>query len=154
MDYLTQLREIQNILGELDFESSLLLENETGSPDMILVKFENNKGEPQSLAISFMPLSQDLEGSIFIQFYYEYPFALQSPCPDELKTLINNINRQLPLGHFNTNIAWNQIYFKYVLANPKEYSTDIEQLSDILDVILFALPHFEHDFSNFRKKTD
>ena len=151
MDYLTPLREIQNILNELDFESSLLSESDTGSLDMILVKFQNNKGESQSIAVSFMPLSEELEGSHFIQFYYEYPFAIQSPCPDGLKTLINNINRQLPLGHFNTNVAWGQIYFKYVLAVSSEHPVVTEQMGDILDIILFALPHFENEFSNFRK---
>lgn len=151
MNDLTQLQKIQNILNDLDYESSLISENETGSMAMILVKFENNKEEVQSLAISFMPLSEEFEDSRFIQFYYEYPFLIQSPCPNELKTLIQNVNRQLPLGHFNTNISWNQIYFKYVLTLPGESSVNTEQLADILDIILFPIPHFENEFSEFKK---
>ena len=151
MDYLTKLRDIQNIVGDLDFETSLLLESETGAPDMILVKFQNTKEEVQSMAISFMPLSEELEGSVFIQFYYEYPFHLPTPCPNELKTLIQNVNRQLPLGHFNTSISWNQIYFKYVLALSKESSLDMDHLADILDMILYPIQHFENEFSDFKQ---
>jgi hypothetical protein len=151
MNDLTQLRKIQNIVSELGYESSLLSESETGSLDMILVKFQNNKHEVQSLAISFMPLNDELESSLFIQFYYEYPFLLKTPCPNELKTLIQNVNRQLPLGHFNTNVAWNQIYFKYVLALSKEGSFLAGHLSDILDMILFPIPHFENEFSDFKQ---
>lgn len=151
MNDLNQLKKVQNILSELDYESSLLSESETGSLDMILLKFQNNKKQVQSLAISFMPLSDELEVSRFMQFYFEFPFLIQSPCPNELKTLIQNVNRQLPLGHFNTNIAWNQIYFKYVLAMSEKDFVDEDQLADIIDVILFAITHFENEFSEFKK---
>jgi len=150
MDDLTQLRRIQNNLKELDFESTVLSKSETGSLDMISVKFMSSNDEIQSLVISFMPLSNELEGSFFIQFYYEYPFLIKSPCPNELKTLINNVNRQLPLGHFNTTIAWSQIYFKYVLALSNKSSILSDQLGDIMDMLIFAIQHFEEDFSGFK----
>lgn len=150
MDELTLLRKIQNNLKELDFESTLLPQSETGSIDMLSVNFMNDNNEIKTLVISFMPLSNELEGSVFIQFYYEYPFLIKSPCPNELKTLINNINRQLPLGHFNTNVAWSQIYMKYVMAASKENFLTTGQLSDIMDMFIYAIQHFEKDFSDFK----
>ncbi|MEE4286472.1 MAG: hypothetical protein V2I31_09995 [Mariniphaga sp.] len=151
MDDLKLLRGIQENLEEIDFESIILPENETGSGNMLSVKFRNNHDEDQSLIINIMPLSNDLEGSSFIQFYYEYPFLIPSPCPGELKTLINNINRQLPLGHFNTNIAWSQIYYKYVLALSLKTTVFADQLSDIMDMIIYSVQHFEEEFSVFKK---
>ena len=151
MDDLAQLRKIQNILQELEFETQLFTTNETGSVDLLAVKISADEEETQSMAINFMPLADELEGSSFIQFYYEYPFLLQSPCPNELKTLIQNVNRQLPLGHFNTNVAWSQIYFKYVLANPVENSLTTGQLTDIMDMVVYSVQHFENEFSAFQK---
>jgi hypothetical protein len=151
MDDLKLLRGIQENLEEIDFESIILPENETGSGNMLSVKFRNNHDEDQSLIINIMPLSNDLEGSSFIQFYYEYPFLIPSPCPGELKTLINNINRQLPLGHFNTNIAWSQIYYKYVLALSLKTTLFADQLRDIMDMIIYSVQHFEEEFSVFKK---
>jgi hypothetical protein len=151
MDDLKLLRGIQENLEEIDFESIILPENETGSGNMLSVKFRNNHDEDQSLIINIMPLSNDLEGSSFIQFYYEYPFLIPSPCPGELKTLINNINRQLPLGHFNTNLAWSQIYYKYVLALSLKTTVFADQLSDIMDMIIYSVQHFEEEFSVFKK---
>ena len=152
MDDLKLLRGIQDNLEKIDYESTILPKSETGSWNMLSVKFRNNREEIQSLVINAMPLSNDLEGSSFIQFYYEYPFLIPSPCPGELKTLIQNVNRQLPLGHFNTNLAWNQIYFKYVLALSTKTSLLVDQLSDIMDTIIYAIQHFEKDFSVFKKE--
>lgn len=146
------LRGIQENLKEIDFESTFLPESETGSGNMLLVKFRNNRDEDQSLIINIMPLSNDLDGSSFIQFYYEYPFLIPSPCPGELKTLIQNVNRQLPLGHFNTNIAWSQIYYKYVLAQSFKTELFADQLSDIMDMIVYSVQHFENEFSAFSRK--
>lgn len=152
MDDLKLLRGIQENLKGIDFESKILPKNETGSWDMLSVQFRNNREEIQSLVINVLPLSDDLEGSSFIQFYYEYPFLIPSPCPGELKTLIQNVNRQLPLGHFNTNVAWNQIYFKYVLVLSVKTTLITDQLSDILDMIIYAIGHFENEFAVFRNE--
>jgi hypothetical protein len=151
MDDLKLLRGIQASLEEIDYKSTILPKSETGSWDMLTVKFMNNREEDQTLVISVMPLSNELEGSFFIQFYYEYPFLIPSPCPGELKTLIQNVNRQLPLGHFNTNVAWSQIYYKYVLALSLETTLFTDQLSDIMDMIIYAIQHFEKEFSVFKK---
>ena len=151
MNDLKLLRGIQDNLKEIDYESTILPKSETGSWDMLSVKFRNNREEEQSLMIHVMPLSNDLEGSSFIQFYYEYPFLIPSPCPGELKTLIQNVNRQLPLGHFNTNVAWSQIYYKYVLALSLKTTVFADQLSDIMDMIIYAIQHFEKEFSVFKK---
>lgn len=152
MDDLKLLRGIQENLERIDFESTILTENETGSGNMLSVKFRNNRDEDQSLIINIMPLSNDLDGSSFIQFYYEYPFLIPSPCPGELKTLIQNVNRQLPLGHFNTNLAWSQIYYKYVLALSLKTTVFANQLSDILDIIIYSVQHFENEFSAFSRE--
>lgn len=151
MDYFSHLSTIQKILNELEFDSLLLPASETGSMDMILLKFQlENYDEQQSLAISLMPLSDELDGSVFVQFYYEYPFLIPSPFPDGLKNLINNTNRQLPLGHFNTTIAGSQISFKYVLALQKNELVKTDNLSDVLDMVLFAISHFRNEFSRFK----
>ncbi len=152
MDDLKRLRGIQTSLEEIEYKSTILPKSETGSWDMLSVKFMNNREEDQTLVISVMPLSNELEGSFFIQFYYEYPFIIPSPCPGELKTLIQNVNRQLPLGHFNTNVAWSQIYYKYVLAMSLETTLYTDQLSDIMDMIIYAIQHFEKEFSVFKKE--
>jgi hypothetical protein len=151
MDDLTLLRGIHGNLEKIEYESTILPKSETGSWDMISVKFRNNREEDQTLVINLMPLSNDLDGSSFIQFYYEYPFFIPSPCPGELKTLIQNVNRQLPLGHFNTNLAWSQIYFKYVLALSTKTSLLADQLSDIMDTIIYTIQHFEHEFLVFKQ---
>lgn len=151
MDDLPQLAAIQNHLKELNFESVLLPKSETGSLNMLSLKFLNNDEVEQTLIINYLPLGNDLEGSVFIQFYYEYPFHITSPFPNELKTLIHNVNRQLPLGHFNTTVSWSQICYKYILAQSNQVSIQIDQLNDILDMILFSIQHFEKGFSEFQK---
>ena len=72
--------------------------------------------------------------------------------PNELKILINNINRELPLGHFNITVSGIQVYFKYVLAISSTNKINDLHLTDVIDMCTFAMKHFKGDFVEFAKK--
>ena len=147
------LQAIQLILEGMDYETNLLRKSNDIPMDMLTVKLDQeDEGSDQQFVISVMPLSDDLEGSNFIQIYYEYPFMVDIPAADGLKNTLINVNRQLPLGHFNLTALGAQVYFKYVLASPMNLTFDAGHVSDFIDMCTFAMTHFEGEFKAFAKK--
>ena len=148
------LKGIQALLKDLDLTGHILEKSEEVHQDLLVTDFEDTDLESPTFVFTILPLDEDLDGSQFIQLYYEYPFQYVGLIPNELKNVINNSNRQLPLGHFNLAVTGQQIYYKYVLAFPTDAVMNVDTLSDVLDMCLFGIENFEEDFKVFATVSD
>lgn len=135
-----KLEEIKRVIEELEYECKLIERGDLSPIDMILVSIEE---EESDFAVSILPLSEELEGSYFIQFYYEYPFEISREIYDTTSAKIHNTNRLLPLGHFNFTISGIQVYYKYVFALPENSAITETNFSDIIDMIVYSVSSFK-----------
>lgn len=145
--YIEVLKSFQGILDSLDFQTQLHPKSDDNRYDIISITLPDD--ENQSFSANLLPLEDSLEGSYFIQIYYEFPFLVPIPCPDGLKNTLINVNRQLPIGHFNLTIMGSKVYYKYILAYPIMADFNQEHLGDIMDMAIFGMTHFEPNFSVF-----
>ncbi len=135
-----KLKDIKSIIEHLNYNCKWVAKGQDNPYAMLLVSVDE---EEPIFAISILPLSEDLEGSLFVQFYYEYPIALSSENFNKIADQIHLVNRQLPLGHFNFNLSNIQVYYKYVLAMDVNPEINTENFSDIIDMVVFAISNFK-----------
>lgn len=142
---LKKLQEFKTIIEQFDYTCNIIEKGELTPVDMLLVSLEDDS---QAFAISILPLSEDLDGSFFVQFYYEYPFEISPNDYSQIGSNIITVNRQLPLGHFNYTISNQQVYFKYVFALPIKANLEPANIADIVDMVVFAISNFGRFFES------
>ena len=139
MNDLEELKSIQLILKQLDYESTLLKKSEDLPLEMLSVALDpDEKGRQQFLTIAIYPMDDELDDAKFIQFYLQSEFIVEKQNLQRVSMEIQSVNRQLPLGHFNLSADEDKLYFKYVLAVPRKLSITDLFLADIMDMCCFS----------------
>jgi len=105
----------------------------------------------REMAVFFIPVGEELDGSAFLQFLYQ----LATPVPAEqvqaVHAALNEVNRQLPLGHFATTAGDALVYYKYVLAFPTQAAVSAAHFADILDMAIFSIGRMEDTLAELIK---
>jgi len=137
--HLKQLQHLQALAGQADYRSSIL-EQASGVPFDILSIFlgEEDEDNEEHLDMVFYPESADLDGSNFLQFFYQYPFTLSDTGGQAVIQILPHINNRLSLGHLGISFGEKKVQFKYVLALPLEAKIDELNFRDILDMCIHA----------------
>lgn len=139
MTPLDQLKSIRSALAELDYSATLLEISEDVPLDMLSVELDCTEDKPYPvLTIAFYPMDDDLDEARFVQFYLQADFEVKPENVDRLGTEIRAANRDMPLGHFNLSREEDQLYFKYVLALPRNNAPDAVFIGDIVDMCAYA----------------
>jgi hypothetical protein len=134
-----ELLEIQSIVEQLGYAVVLIPKSVDVPIDILSVPIEDDtQDSAMYLNISFYPLGDELDGSEFVQFYFQYPFEIGNDCLDLVLQKLSAVNRELPLGHFNIAEAEDRLYFKYVLALPQNQEVEPLHINDILDMCIYA----------------
>ncbi|ERM81262.1 hypothetical protein P872_10745 [Rhodonellum psychrophilum GCM71 = DSM 17998] len=133
------LAKIQTAAEKLGYETQLYPQSEEHPLELLALTVGEDGEENKYLGITVYPLDEELEGSQFLQFFYEYPQKISGDQKERFRIRLSELNRLLPLGHFNFNEMENRIYFKYVLVLPNEKEVDLAFLNDLLDMCLFAI---------------
>lgn len=134
--HLQQLKHLQALAVQADYRSTLL-EQAAGAPLDILSVFLDEEDD-EHLDLVFFPESAGLDGSDFLQFYYQYPFTLSESGNQAVIQILPHINNRLSLGHLSINFGEARVQFKYVLALPLSASLDVRHFNDILDMCIHA----------------
>ena len=71
-------------------------------PTLVLQPPHDENELPRTTMLNFVPLPDGGEYTDFIQFYLEFPFDLSHYGEAELLRTVDELNRQLPLGHVMT----------------------------------------------------
>lgn len=137
------LRRLEAVVEQLGYSVELLTKSEELPVEMLSIKLEEDgKNRPQFLTLTSYPLGDELDASNFIQFYFQYPFEISKAHSARILQAIPAVNQQLPLGHFNISADENSLYFKYVLALPKNQKVKPLFLNDVLDMCIYAQEHY------------
>jgi len=137
LDY---LEKIKIIMEELNYDVELDLISEDKSEDALYLNLKEDCELDQDLIITVYPYEDDLDGSVFIQFFSQYNVDAQKI--DDIYIKCNEINRTVVLGNFNISENTENIYFKYMLALNKDSKISAEFIADIIDMNLDALERF------------
>ena len=128
------LEEIKNILSSNGFH--VTIQKHGVLSGLTLEKFQENPPFAQPISIIQFPEEENLDGSVFIQFYFE---STQDISANNLVyPEILEINRLLPLGHFNLTKENKKLSYKYVFTAPKNGAIDEGMITDIIDMVIYA----------------
>ncbi len=142
-----ELRKLGSVVEQLGYSVELLSKSEDLPVDMLSLRLEEDgKNRPQFLTLTIYPLGDELDASSFIQFYFQYPFEISKPHRTQVLQELPAVNQQLPLGHFNISADESRLYFKYVLALPRNLEVAPLFLNDVLDMCIYAQAHFLEQF--------
>ncbi|VAW68445.1 hypothetical protein MNBD_GAMMA10-3041, partial [hydrothermal vent metagenome] len=103
----------------------------------------------QFLVLSIYPMGDELDGSDFIQFYFQYPFEMDKAHKAQILLQQQLANQQLALGHFNLDADDRFVYFKYVYAGVKNTEPTPALLCDVLDMCVYAQVAYLEQFECF-----
>jgi len=157
------LQRLKSTLETIGYTAAVLEQAGGGPLDILSVALEaDSQNREQQLTLAVYPLSEDLEGSTFIQFFTQYPFELSANCLTSIERILPTINNKLALGHFGISPCQTELHFKYVLALPlgfampddNEFSSEGRSaiapgcLSDVLDMCIFAHTYYAETFES------
>ena len=138
------LRSLSDIISGLGFPVNFLDVDQTHSTPMLAV-LEDEEDKDSFLFIAILPDSTELDGSVFVQYYMQYPFPIAEHRREALALQLMEANNDLPVGHFSLSED-HYLYFKYVLVMPQPYDIRPEFIVDVLDMCFFAFDHYYDSF--------
>lgn len=142
-----KLHQLGTAIEGLGYAVELLHKSEELPVDMLSIPLEDDtKHRPQVLTLTVYPLDDEMDASHFVQCYFQYPFEIRAEHRPQVLEALAAANRELPLGHFNTLPDANGVYFKYVLALPRNGDIGELFLNDVLDMCLYAQEHYLDPF--------
>ena len=135
MNYLEELEKMKAVLEQLDYKCEVLRKSTDLPLDMLSVMIGEDGDSQQYLTIAIYPMQDGLDDSKFVQFYFQAPFEISMDNLGKVLAKIQQVNRQLPLGHFNLSAEVDKLYYKYVLTVPRDMEWKPKFLSDIMDML-------------------
>jgi hypothetical protein len=121
-------------------------------PSLVVELPDDDHGFPRDLVMNFIPLPEAGEFTDFLQFYIELPYDLSGIEKNELLATIDDLNRQLPLGHCVTikprpDLKYpNSIGVRYICAFSNEREIDDGCLLEMLMLFMFSCDAVELRF--------
>jgi len=146
-------KQIKEALEALDVDVCDSFEDiELPNYGLILQYVEDEEEEPQNIMFSILPDEDELDGSVFVQWAYQYPYRVVEDAYLEVVKTIAQINHELPLGSIEIFFDDNTLLFKYVLALQKDMQITIPFINDIFGMVLYAVGGFMERFEALEKK--
>lgn len=147
--HLQQLQHLQKLAGQLRYEATITKQAPDVPFDILSIRISDEDSEEEEhLDMVFYPENAGLDGSDFLQFFYQYPFHLSDDGIQEVMQILPSINNRMSLGHLSINFNEKKVQFKYVLALPLEAKIDELHFSDILDMCVHTPALFREVIQN------
>ena len=138
------------LVKKTGYEVEFLQQSEELPLSMLSIRLEKDwKDIPQFLILSIYPMGDELDGSDFIQFYFQYPFEMDKSKKYQILLEQQTANQQLALGNFNLDADDQYVYFKYVHAATKNTELTLALLCDVLDMCVYAQDAYLEKFEGF-----
>jgi len=141
-------KQIKQALEELDVDVFDSFEDiELPNYGLVLQFVEDEEEVPQNILFSILPDEDELDGSVFVQWAYQYPYEIIEDAYLEVVKAVTQINHELPLGSIEIFFEDNTLLFKYILALQKESEITTPFISDVFGMIIYAVEGFNERFS-------
>lgn len=143
---LSPLKTIQTLLDQNDFETFFHEKSENQpfeSLEVILESLEEGNDNEYKLSLHYVNEIAQAFGAVdeaediqLLEFFTEFPGAIQSGAFNEVARLILNLNRMLPVGNFGINEVNQSVYFQYNLG------LDTVSITEVLLLEVLGMIHF------------
>lgn len=142
------LQKLESLLKEMEFEASLLGEQNGDFPQesMVVLLEPDHAARERQLYISFFPDDEEFEGSRLIQFYTQIPTTLTTENRQSLLWFLPLMNNRCAIGHFGLTNEMDAIQFRYVYTWQKKLEPAWGHLKDILDLMIYTPDMFTEFF--------
>jgi len=140
-----KLKEIEKIALELGYEVALDLISENKSANMLRIDLGEECELDQDLTVMIYYDADDLDGSVFIQFFSQYEDEVSNVT--EAYKRCAQMTRNTSLGHFNLSEDETRVYYRYMLAIDQKLVLRAEFINDILDMAVYAIEEFSQSHS-------
>ncbi len=145
------LQIIQNQILPLGYKAQFIEEfNELPFKVLLVYPYEEDeKPELKDWALNFtvFPMGDDLDGSVFLQMYWEYNLKVSSDNRSKVAEKLIDINFQLPLGSLGISPETGSIYFRMVMPIALQTEITSAYMSDVLDMGIYPMETFFPELS-------
>ncbi|MEX1030451.1 MAG: hypothetical protein WDZ91_10495 [Paenibacillaceae bacterium] len=141
--HLVELGFIQAALVDAGIQAELLEKSEEIPLHVLLAPLGKDRdNKDRFVNFSYIPIADDgLDYIRLLQLFSVIPSDLNSKHLEQVSTLINNLNGQVPIGHFNIKED-GEINFRYVHCVPSDESIVADVILEVLNLFNFSLSLF------------
>jgi hypothetical protein len=102
-----------------------------------------------ALNLTVFPMGDDLDGSVFVQIYWEYNLKAHESNTSFISEKLIEANFKLPLGSLGISPETNNIYYRLVM--PLAFGTTINEafLADVYDMVIYPMDTYYQEFANY-----
>ncbi|MFT6763486.1 MAG: hypothetical protein ACJAXA_002144 [Candidatus Aldehydirespiratoraceae bacterium] len=100
----------------------------------------DDEGRERTLAVSIMPLGDDLESLQLVQFYVQMPFVVAKDDRAMIERATATVNGALAIGNFG--VHSNQLFFRHVHAMPSDQTFEEASSVELVGILAFHQEHF------------
>ncbi len=145
------LEIIQNQILQLGYKAQFIEEfNELPFKVLLVYPYEEEeKPELKDWALNFtvFPMGDDLDGSVFLQMYWEYNLKVSADNRTSIAEKLIDINFQLPLGSLGISPETGSIYFRLVMPIALQTEITPAYMADVLDMGIYPMEAFYPELS-------
>lgn len=145
------LEIIQNQILQLGYKAQFIEEfNELPFKVLLVYPYEEEeKPELKDWALNFtvFPMGDDLDGSVFLQIYWEYNLKVSADNRTSIAEKLIDINFQLPLGSLGISPETGSIYFRLVMPIALQTEITPAYMADVLDMGIYPMEAFYPELS-------
>lgn len=145
------LEIIQNQILQLGYKAQFIEEfNELPFKVLLVYPYEEEeKPELKDWALNFtvFPMGDNLDGSVFLQIYWEYNLKVSADNRTSIAEKLIDINFQLPLGSLGISPETGSIYFRLVMPIALQTEITPAYMADVLDMGIYPMEAFYPELS-------
>jgi hypothetical protein len=122
---------------------------------VLLVYPFNTSEKPElkewALNLTVFPMGDDLDGSVFVQIYWEYNLKANVKNTSFISEKLIETNFKLPLGSLGISPETSNIYYRLVMPLAFETTVTAAFLADVYDMVMYPMEAYYKEFAEYVK---
>jgi hypothetical protein len=122
---------------------------------VLLVYPFNTSEKPElkewALNLTVFPMGNDLDGSVFVQIYWEYNLKANESNTSLISEKLIEANFKLPLGSLGISPETSNIYYRLVMPLAFDTTITAAYLADVYDMVMYPMEAYYKEFAEYVK---
>jgi len=141
--YLASLQRLQQVLKEMGYESRILEKTDFIPIHSLLCGIEQDyKNRNRYVHFSYIPMPEDWDDNMLLQFYITLPLEIKIENVDTLKALLIEMNNHTAIGQFGINND-GAVCFRHVQVSTKAEPLTEAVFQSTLEIFVFMVDGYE-----------
>jgi hypothetical protein len=104
-----------------------------------------------ALNLTVFPMGDDLDGSVFVQIYWEYNLKANESNTSLISEKLIEANFKLPLGSLGISPETSNIYYRLVMPLAFDTTITAAYLADVYDMVMYPMEAYYKEFAEYVK---